>query len=105
MTSVYQNGAQQAIYRIPLADVPSPDALTPLSGNVYEPSTASGGITIGSAKTGTLGEIDSSSLEQSTVDLATELTSMITAQRSYEANSKVIQTSSDLLSVISNLKT
>ena len=83
--------------------MPSPDALTPLTGNVYEPSLGSGAMTIGTAKTGTLGEINSSSLEQSTVDLATELTSMITAQRSYEANSKVIQTSSDLLSVISNL--
>jgi flagellar hook protein FlgE len=104
VTSVYQNGAQQAIYRIPLANVASPDQLSPLTGNVYEPSTASGGMTIGTAKTGSLGEIDSSSLEQSTVDLATELTSMITAQRSYEANSKVIQASSDLLSVVSNLK-
>ena len=53
---------------------------------------------------GGLGEIDSSSLEGSTVDLATELTNMISAQRGYEANSKVLQTTSDLLSIINNLK-
>ena len=103
LTAVYQNGFQRAIFKIPLADVPSPDNLNSLSGNLYEANTQSGAITIGTAKTGAFGEIDSSSLEQSTVDLATELTSMITAQRSYEANSKVIQTSSDLLSVLSNL--
>ena len=103
VTSVYANGITQATYRIPLADVPSEDALTPLTGNVYEPSLASGNMTIGTATTGSLGAIDSSSLENSTVDLATELTNMISAQRSYEANSKVIQASSDLLKVVDQL--
>ena len=60
-------------------------------------------MTIGTATTGSLGAIDSSSLENSTVDLATELTNMISAQRSYEANSKVIQASSDLLKVVDQL--
>ena len=100
VTSVYANGVSEATYRIPLADVPSPDSLTPLTGNVYQPSLGSGNMTIGTAKSGSLGEIDSGSLEGSTVDLATELTSMISAQRSDEANSKVIQASSDLLKVI-----
>lgn len=103
VTSVYANGVSQATYRIPLADVPSPDNLTSLSGNAYQVSLASGSVTIGTATTGALGEIDSSSLESSDVDLATELTSMISAQRSYEANSKVIQASSDLLKVIDQL--
>ena len=103
ITSVYANGIQQATYRIPLADVPSEGNLTSLSGNVYEPSLASGGMTIGTANTGSLGSINSSELENSTVDLATELTNMISAQRSYEADSKVIQASSDLLKVVSQL--
>ena len=103
VTSVYANGITQATYRIPLADVPSEDALTPLTGNVYEPSLASGNMTIGTATTGSLGAIDSSSLENSTVDLATELTNMIATQRAYEANSKVIQASSDLLKVVDQL--
>ena len=103
VTSVYANGVSEATYRIPLADVPSPDSLTSLTGNVYQANIASGNMTIGTATTGSLGEIDSGNLENSTVDLATELTSMISAQRSYEANSKVIQTSSDLLKVVDQL--
>lgn len=103
VTSVYANGIQQATYRIPLADVPSEDLLTPLAGNVYEPCLASGTMTIGNATTGTLGSIKSNEVENSTVDLATELTNMISTQRSYEANSKVIQASSDLLKVVDQL--
>ena len=60
-------------------------------------------MTVGTAQTGSLGAIKSDSLENSTVDLATQLTMMITAQRSYEANSKVIQTASDLLSTVDQL--
>ena len=103
VTSVYTNGIQQATYRIPLADVPSENNLTALSGNVYEPSLTSGSLTIGTATTGSLGSIQSNELENSTVDLATELTNMIATQRSYEANSKVIQASSDLLKVVDQL--
>ena len=97
ITSVYKNGIQKSTYQIPLATVTSPDQLTPLSGNVYEASLSSGEMIIGKANSGPFGAIDSSSLEQSTADIATQLTDMITAQRSYEANSKVIQTSSQLL--------
>lgn len=104
LSVIYQNGVQKALYRIPLADVPAADQMTPVTGNVYLPNLASGQMTIGTASDGSLGKIESSSLEQSTVDIATELTNMIVAQRSYEANSKVITTSSDLLSVITNLK-
>ncbi len=70
---------------------------------MYQANLASGNMTIGTATSGSLGEIDSGNLENSTVDLATELTSMISAQRSYEANSKVIQASSDLLKVVDQL--
>lgn len=105
VTSVYANGVSRATYRIPLADVPSPDELTSLTGNCYQVSLGSGAMTIGTAKAGSFGEIDSNSLESSTVDLATELTSMITAQRSYEANSKVIQASSDLLKLVDQINT
>ncbi|MGI3899348.1 MAG: flagellar hook protein FlgE [Janthinobacterium lividum] len=103
LTSVYANGISQATYRIPLADVPSPNSLTSLSGNAYQISLASGSMTISTATTGALGAIDSSTLESSDVDLAAELTGMISTQRSYEANSKVIQASSDLLKVIDQL--
>jgi flagellar hook protein FlgE len=104
VTAVYANGITKPTYRIPLAQVESPDNLTTISGDAYQVNSDSGDMVIGTANAGGLGEIDSSSLEGSTVDLATELTSMISAQRGYEANSKVLQTTSDLLSIINNLK-
>lgn len=105
LTSVYTSGAQVATYKIPLATVESPDNLTPLNGNVYETSTNSGTMILSTPTTGGTGSIVSDALEQSTVDLATELTNMIQAQRGYEANSKVLQSASDLLSVLNRLTT
>jgi flagellar hook protein FlgE len=102
--AAYGNGVRVPVYRIPLAHVTSPDMLTPLAGNVFMPSSDSGDVEIGFARIGGLGRIVSSALEQSTVDLASELTSMIDAQRSYTANSKVFQTGSELMDVLVNLK-
>lgn len=105
VTEVFASGAQTSVYKIPLASVNGPDQLAPLSGNVYEQSVGSGTMVLSTPGTAGTGSIISDSLEQSTVDLATELTNMITAQRSYEANSKVLQASSDLLSVLNRLTT
>ncbi len=100
----YGDGTRSPVYRIPLAHVTSPDQLSPQPGNVFTTSSESGDVAIGYAGTGGLGTIFSNSLEQSTVDLAGELTSMIDAQRSYTANSKVFQTGSELMDVLVNLK-
>ncbi len=102
--SVYENGTRAASFKIPLANVRSPENLTQLSGNVFSESTKSGNVVVGDAKTGGLGQIRASTLEQSTVDLAAELTAMIESQRGYTANSKVFQTSADLVDVLVNLK-
>ncbi len=104
VSAVYSNSVVKNLYQIPLGEVPAPNQLTSVSGNVYQVSAASGPLTISTANTGNLGAIDQSSIESSTVDIATELTNMITAQRSYEANSKVVTTSSELLQVLTNLK-
>ena len=79
--------------------------LTSASGDVYEANEGSGPILLGSANTAGYGSIASSALEQSNVDLATELSNMIVAQRSYEANSKVFQTGAELLHVLTQLNT
>jgi len=100
----YSNGAASNAYVIPLANVASPNNLTSSTGGAYQANSSSGQVTIGNAGTAGLGSIDSSSLEESTVDLATELTSMVEAQSAYEANSKVFQTGSDILSILNNLK-
>ncbi|HXH25139.1 MAG TPA: flagellar hook protein FlgE [Vicinamibacterales bacterium] len=102
--AVFENGARVATYQIPLATVASPDNLKPLAGNVFAPGIDSGNVQIGFAGQGGLGSIVSSALEQSTVDIASELTSMIESQRSYTVNSKVFQTGADLMDVLVNLK-
>ncbi len=102
--AVFENGARRATYRIPLATVPSVDQLTPQSGNVYSVNTMSGDVIVGFPESGSFGSIRSGALEQSNVDLATELTAMIESQRSYTANSKVFQTGSEILDVLVNLK-
>ena len=100
----YSNSSSSDAYIIPLAKVASPDNLTSELGDAYQASYASGPIQIGNAETSGLGSINSSALENSTVDLATELTNMIQAQSAYEANSKVFQTGTNILDVLNNLK-
>jgi flagellar hook protein FlgE len=104
LSAVYQNGARVPAYRIPVATVASPDNMTALAGNAYAPSGASGDVQIGQAGAGGLGVFVSGALEKSTVDLASELTTMIESQRNYTANSKVFQTGAELLDVLVNLK-
>lgn len=102
--ATYENGTRVAVYRIPLATVTSPDNLSPLTGNVFSPNSESGDVQVGFAKSANFGSVLSNTLEQSNVDLATELTSMIDSQRSYTANSKVFQTGAELMDVLINLK-
>ncbi|WOJ88654.1 flagellar hook protein FlgE [Methylocapsa polymorpha] len=103
LSEVYADGTTTAIYDIPLANVPSADNLTSLSGDVYQQSSQSGDIVVGDAGQDGLGSIKSSQLESSTVDLATQLTNMVVAQRSYESNSQAFQVGSTLLSELNNL--
>jgi len=100
----YDDGTFRALYRVPLATVPSPDRLQVLPGNVYAQSADSGPVRVGFPNEGQLGSIVSGALESSNVDIATELTTMIESQRSYTANSKVFQTGSDLMDLLVNLK-
>ncbi len=101
--ATYAKSSARALFQIPLADVASPDNLAVLSGNVFQTSADSGVVTLGFAGQTGFGSINSKQLESSNVDIATELTEMIQAQRSYTANSKVFQTGSDLMDVLINL--
>jgi flagellar hook protein FlgE len=102
--ATYENGSRVALYRIPLATVPSPDNLQPIPGDAFAITNASGDLQIGFPTEGGRGSLVAGALEQSNVDMASELTDMIVAQRDYTANSKVVQTSSELLDVLMNLK-
>ena len=100
---IFENGDAVPISQIALAKVPSPDSLTRLPGNSYAVSVDSGDVLVGQAETDGFGSVLAGALEESNVDLATELTIMIESQRSYTANSRVFQTGSDLLDVLINL--
>ncbi|AXV14453.1 flagellar hook protein FlgE [Neorhizobium sp. SOG26] len=104
VTAVYQDGGRRPIYQIAIATVPAVDKLKPQNGNTYLPTNDSGVVTIGFPQSGSFGQIYSGALESSNVDIASELTDMIEAQRVYTANSKVFQTGSDLMDVLINLK-
>ncbi|WP_421594306.1 flagellar hook protein FlgE [Shinella sp. M27] len=100
----YSNGELTPKYRIAMASVQSPDNLKPLPGNVYSQSNDSGVVVMGYAGSNGYGSIISGALEDSNVDIAEELTSMIESQRNYTANSKVFQTGSELMETLVNLK-
>jgi flagellar hook protein FlgE len=99
----YDNGDLVPKFRIAMANVQSPDMLTPLAGNIYTQSNESGVVVMGYAGNSGYGTILSGALEDSNVDIAEELTSMIESQRNYTANSKVFQTGSELMDVLVNL--
>jgi flagellar hook protein FlgE len=103
-SGVYSNGSIVPFAQFALADFPSYSGLSKMGGNLYAESLSSGEPLIGAANTASLGSIAPSTLEMSNVDLATEFVEMITTQRAYQANSKVITTSDELLNELVNLK-
>ena len=100
----FKEGSLKPLYKIPQANVPSPDRLSVLPGNVFAANPDSGDLQVGFAESGELGSIVSGALESSNVDIAEELTTMIESQRTYTANSKTFQTGSDLMDILINLK-
>lgn len=101
--AIFNNGTRVPTARIPLGSVVSPDQLAPQAGTTFGITSESGDLVVGLPGSGSLGSLVSGALEGSTVDLATELTTMIESQRNYTANSRVFQTGSDLLDVLVNL--
>ena len=104
ISAVYSDGSTKDLYQIALAKVQSPDNLAPISGNAFALTDAAGTVVVGFGGDSNFGTINAYQLEESNVDVATELTNMIESQRSYTANSKAFQTASDLMDVLVNLK-
>ena len=104
ITGVFTNGQTRAIGRIALAKFIAPDGLAKLGRNLYAESYDSGQPIIGMADTAGLGRVLSNSLELSNVDLAEEFVKMISAQRGFQANSRIITTTDELLQELVNLK-
>jgi flagellar hook protein FlgE len=103
LSFLYSSGTSFPAYSIGLVNVNSPDSMTSVNGTVFSPNANSGAVLAGKAGQGGFGTIKSSSLESSTVDIASQLTSMIQAQSDYQANSKVWQAGDDIVSVLNKL--
>lgn len=103
-TGLYSNGTMLSFAQIALADFASYSGLIKQGSNLFTSSLASGQAVILTPNQGGVGAIAPSSLEMSNVDLATEFVEMITTQRAYQANSKVITTSDEILTELINLK-
>jgi flagellar hook protein FlgE len=104
ISGVYSNGRMVPLYYIAMADFPSYTGLDNLGNNLYAESIASGQPSVGTAGTGTLGRISPNALEMSNVDLSDQFVKMITTQRAFQANARVITTSDEVLTELVNLK-
>ena len=100
----YSNGQTKAAGQVEMATFRNVQGLTPLGGNAWKQTAASGGPTVGVAGDGNLGVLNSGSLEESNVDLTAELVSMITAQRDYQANAQTIKTMDQAMQTLVNLR-
>ena len=104
MTGVFSNGRNRAIGQIALASFSNPGGLEKVGGSMYRPSPNSGLAQVGTAGTAGRGGLSGGTLEMSNVDLAQEFTGLISAQRGFQANSRVITTADELLQELVNLK-
>jgi len=104
VTAAYSNGQLSPVFQVAMADFPSYEGLTKLGKNLYAASLNSGQPLSGVAGNGRLGSISPMAIEMSNVDLAQEFVKMITTQRAFQANSRVITTSDEILAELINLK-
>lgn len=104
ITGVFSNGQSQAVGRIAMASFNNPPGLEKAGGSLYRASADSGLPQVGVAGAGGRGTLAAGSVEMSNVDLSQEFSNLIIAQRGFQANSKVITTSDELLQTLINLK-
>jgi flagellar hook protein FlgE len=104
ITGAYSNGQLIPLYRVALAKFQNNLGLFKEGGNLYKETRTSGDATTNRPGTNGLGSLAPNSLEQSNVDIATEFVKMITTQRGFQANSKVITVTDQMLSELINLK-
>jgi len=100
----YSNGSSLVLAQVALAGISNPDTLVSVGNNNFQVSASTATPVVGTAGTGSRGTIEGGALESSTVDIASEFTNLIVYQRAYQANSRVISTTDqivqDLISLI-----
>ncbi len=104
VSAIYDSGFSRIIYQIPLIDVPNPNGLNALSNQTFTLSESSGPMYLWDAGSGPTGETVGYAREESTTDIAGELTALIQTQRAYSSNAKIIQTVDEMLQETTNIK-
>jgi len=104
VTGVYSNGLTQKVAQVAVATFANPGGLLKLGENLFQESNNSGIRDIGETGTGGRGTIAPGTLEMANVDLSLEFTNMISTQRGFQANSRIITTSDEMLQELVNLK-
>jgi flagellar hook protein FlgE len=104
ITGAFTNGVTLTLGQIALADFNNPAGLIRSGDNMFQISANSGAAVMGFAGEGSQSSFVAGALEMSNVDLAAEFTSMITAQRGFQSNARVITTADELLQELVNLK-
>ncbi|HEY4627502.1 MAG TPA: flagellar hook-basal body complex protein, partial [Blastococcus sp.] len=104
ITGVYSNGLRQPLGQLALASFNNPSGLEKAGSSAFRVGTNSGVAMVGVAGTGGRGVLNSGALEMSNVDLSEEFTGLIVAQRGFQANSRVITSSDEILQDLVNLK-
>lgn len=104
LTGALADGTLQSIAQVAVANFANPNGLTRGGGSIYERTANSGVALIGVPGANGTGVMVGAAIEMSNVDLAQEMTDLIIAQRGFQANSKVISTSDELLQDLMNLK-
>ena len=101
---IFSNGVNKAIAQLAAADIPNAEGLTILSDTMVTTSPSSGAPAFVTAGTRNMGEITAGALEMSNVDLTEEFTDLITTERGFQANARVITTSDNILTEAMGLK-
>jgi len=104
ITGYFTNGQTTSLGQIALADFADPWGLKKMGQNLFSETLTSGQAIVNTPGSGGLGEIKASSLEMSNTDIGTEFINMITAQRAYQANAKIITTTDDMMTALMNAK-
>ena len=100
----YSNDESLVLGRVALANFTNQQGLKPIGDTNWAESSESGQPLFNSPATGSLGAISAGALEDSNVDLSAELVALIIAQRNFQANSRTIETNSELQQTIINLR-
>ncbi len=104
VTGIYADGTKKPIFQLALANFANPEGLEKVGDTAFRSTTNSGTVQLGAPGTGRRGNLIGGSLEMSNVDLAQEFTNLIIAQRGFQATSRVITTSDQVLEELVNIK-